>query len=1484
LLFDGLFRERGQQLKRKIFSIVFALVLALGLILAMAVPVGAITDHLEMVSQPGDTTAGQTIAGPPQVQAIDAETGDPVPGVDIAVTEIGHVYAFDAGTLTQTTNGEGIATFDDLIINTPNTGYRLHFDATAAGYGTVDSGFFDVVTLDEVWVATTGDDDNPGTEAEPFATIRQGVIAAAEGGTVHVEPGEYDETTITIDRSVTVESVSGNWHDTIIDPAPASVFAFSEYEGDATISGLTIDGSDCDYGIFIGGLHADGSITVSNCHIYGAGIAGIHGAGIDGGLEGDIFIDNCIVGENGWDTGTAGILLAYIHGTVEITDSFIGGYWDGTGDYAPNSNNGIELDEVEVDGSVLIDNNIIADNDNYGIYVPGDTVDGELTITSNIIGAYAYDLTEGDALFTGNGGWGIYIEYVTGDGVVTIEDNKLAENDAGIRIATNQGESTISNNYVGAWTQGATTHNGNTNSGIIIDNTTAGSLLIQGNNISKNGYTGLNVANNDSGAGEVTIDSNTIDDNGTGGYGNYFNNIEYATISNNTITLHTSEEDTYCGIYLLSSSYNTIRDNTINENDFGIYIADNSYYNEVLNNTIQDNNIDGIYIDGDHNYIAGNTISNNQGALLCGVYLGGDAVDNVINYNNITGNTLGGSVGVYNNNESTTVDAENNWWGDASGPYNETGNPEGLGDAVSDYVDYGPWLGQEWSGEVWVDDDYTEETPGWGVFSFASIQDAIYAVPPYTTINVAPGEYFEGPTLEDTGGHSEYDYLADIWICLDGLTLQAENPAAGLEDPEDPTEASVIVASGAAEDAVNINANNVTFDGFTVAGEEGTNCGVDIYDWDEAEFYSDCTVTNNYITGNDYYGIWLEGDRHNISYNIITWNYEGIDIFSTDGSSITIESNEISDADTLIFLEEVADGSSITISNNTLHFCECAIYCGDDSLDGSSVTIEDNTIYDADCDGIEFDLITNGSELTIQHNNIHDNYGGIALNAVVEGSEAAILNNTINGNEDGIYLGAVDGGSTVTIGGNTITNNIAEGDDGGPQSGIDLDEGVDATSVSVHFNNIYGNEPLGISNGGIGTLDARWNWWNTDTGPYNETSYPDGEGDEVSDDVNCDHLLTAPVTGFASQTGASGVDGTAETGGWVNVTGGTADAYIARYGSNPGSAFSGGTGQYIDVMILNSPGVTEIEIRLYYTDAQVAAAGLLESSLRLKWWDGFTWVECSDSGVNTTNIAAPPPAGAPYSGYMWAKIRNETTPGLSELTGTPFGGGGASAGGGGGGGWVGASRKLLNITGMVATPSAIELGADGAIPVSCHLISTDSKLTLDIARGTKLLASGGMVLDTLSVAPQASLPPPPSDAAIILAYDFGTNGATFSPPITMTISYDPAAFPDGVAEKDLYIAYWNGSEWVALDTTVDTLTRTATCQLSHFTTFALIGTITPAPPAEETPQAPQVEETPQAPPAEETPPAPAAVGWWIWVIVGVVVVGLAIFFAVRRRA
>jgi len=53
----------------------------------------------------------------------------------------------------------------------------------------------------EVWVATTGDDNNAGTLETPFATIQKGINTVAEGGTVNVVAGIYYPTsTIVIDK------------------------------------------------------------------------------------------------------------------------------------------------------------------------------------------------------------------------------------------------------------------------------------------------------------------------------------------------------------------------------------------------------------------------------------------------------------------------------------------------------------------------------------------------------------------------------------------------------------------------------------------------------------------------------------------------------------------------------------------------------------------------------------------------------------------------------------------------------------------------------------------------------------------------------------------------------------------------------------------------------------------------------------------------------------------------------------------------------------------------------------------------------------------------------------------------------------------------------------------------------------------------------------------------------------------------------------
>ena len=112
-----------------------------------------------------------------------------------------------------------------------------------------------------------------------------------------------------------------------------------------------------------------------------------------------------------------------------------------------------------------------------------------------------------------------------------------------------------------------------------------------------------------------------------------------------------------------------------------------------------------VTIDASNVTITGFTIQNAATGILATSGTG-----NVIHFCDIVNNTTWG----LNNTSGNLVDAENNWWGDDSGPKDDAGtkevpedyscgdvtvaemkNANGLGDEVSDDVDYCPWTGAE---------------------------------------------------------------------------------------------------------------------------------------------------------------------------------------------------------------------------------------------------------------------------------------------------------------------------------------------------------------------------------------------------------------------------------------------------------------------------------------------------------------------------------------------------------------------------------------------------------------------------------------------------------------------------------------------------------------------------------------------------------------------------------------------------------------------
>ena len=176
--------------------------------------------------------------------------------------------------------------------------------------------------------------------------------------------------------------------------------------------------------------------------------------------------------------------------------------------------------------------------------------------------------------------------------------------------------------------------------------------------------------------------------NGGGIYCRNYNGM----INGNTVT---GNYAFYCGggIYCYESSP-TIVGNTINNNTahgtysiFGGGILCETNSSPIIKHcNISDN--DGTGITCRYNSsppIDSCTISRNSGD---GIYCRTGANPEIY-YCNITNNV---GYGVTNTSSLLTVDADSNWWGDASGPYHPTANPTGQGNRVSDYVDFDPWL------------------------------------------------------------------------------------------------------------------------------------------------------------------------------------------------------------------------------------------------------------------------------------------------------------------------------------------------------------------------------------------------------------------------------------------------------------------------------------------------------------------------------------------------------------------------------------------------------------------------------------------------------------------------------------------------------------------------------------------------------------------------------------------------------------------------
>jgi len=149
-------------------------------------------------------------------------------------------------------------------------------------------------------------------------------------------------------------------------------------------------------------------------------------------------------------------------------------------------------------------------------------------------------------------------------------------------------------------------------------------------------------------------------------------------------------------------------------------------------------------------------------------------------------------------------------------------------------------------------------------------------------------------------------------------------------------------------------------------------------------------------------------------------------------------------------------------------------------------------------------------------------------------------------------------------------------------------------------------------------------------------------------------------------------------------------------------------------------------------------------------------------------------------------------------------------------------------TDFFGTEESVRISDDGEILETFTATSEDGNITITIPAGTTALDKDGEPLSSLTADVDTDPPDPPEGDNIIgIVYDFGPEGATFDPPITLTLTYDP---DDISAGAEPIVMEWDEDtqEWVELeDYTVDTETNTITALIDGFSKYSVMAHTVP---------------------------------------------------------
>ena len=287
--------------------------------------------------------------------------------------------------------------------------------------------------------------------------------------------------------------------------------------------------------------------------------------------------------------------------------------------------------------------------------------------------------------------------------------------------------------------------------------------------------------------------------------------------------------------------------------------------------------------------------------------------------------------------------------------------------------------------DVYVDDDYTSSTPGWGYDHFDFIQDGIDAVSESGTVYVYNGTYYDNVIINKT---------------IDLIGEEKNN---------------TIVDGNNNGYVLNICVDWVNISNFTIQNSNDFGMGIFISNNSNYTKVSYCNIIDNYfgiemsktsytiiqqnLIENNEYGIQMEYYENYstidniICNNIIRNNYGGAGIISPS-ENLSVKNNSVYSNTLGIALGGIKNSSVIgnNISNN---YPDYGLYIGGSSHNN----IQGNHLIDNGACSID---IYNSFENIIKHNNVSQSYIGIKM---VSSNNNTINSNTIfNTTSTGFYI------------------------------------------------------------------------------------------------------------------------------------------------------------------------------------------------------------------------------------------------------------------------------------------------------------------------------------------------------------------------------------------------------------------------------------------------------------------------------------------------